>query len=52
MKSYNNLNDTQKHVLREYASWKKSDTPVAYKLAQLTYWRKRAVLEGIEGLIL
>ena len=38
-----NTNDIQKHIIREYTSWKGYDAEDDYKLEQLTYWRNRAI---------
>ena len=41
-KAYNNCNDIECYIIREYKSWTKSDCELAYKHWQLTYWRDRA----------
>jgi len=50
-KTYNNLNDIEKNIIREYRSWCKSDCDLNYKIAMATQWRERAVSENIQHLL-
>jgi len=51
LKQYNNLNDVEKNIIREYKSWKQSESPAAYKISMMDYWRKRARTAGIEHIL-
>ena len=51
LKEYHDLNDVEKNIIREYASWKQSACDPAYKITMLQYWRKRAREARIEHLL-
>lgn len=51
LKSYNNLTDVEKHIIREYETWAKSDAPIPTKIKMLDQWRKRAIDKNIEHLL-
>jgi len=51
MKQYNDLNDIDRDIIREYFSWKKSTCNIDHKLAMLSYWRNRAVERNIDHLL-
>ncbi len=51
-KQYNNLNDVEKYIIREYISWKNSIIDECIKIAQLEYWYSRAKAVEIEHLLL
>jgi len=50
-KQYNNLNDVEKYIIREYISWKNSIIDECIKIAQLEYWYSRAKAVEIEHLL-
>ena len=50
-KQYNNCNDIEVFIIREYKSWCKSNCNHNYKYEQLMYWRTRAKELNIDHLL-
>ena len=50
-KTYNNLMDLEKDIIREYNSWKKSDCPYQTKFEMMLVWRDRAKAAKIDHLL-
>jgi hypothetical protein len=50
-KAFNNCDETEKHIIREYESWCKCDAPINYKMLMIQQWMHRAKDAGIYHLI-
>lgn len=50
-KNYNELNDYEKKIIREYKSWCKSKAPFGLKLAKCKQYMKRITKENLQHLV-
>jgi len=51
LKQYNNTNDTEKYILREYRSWATSDCPQELKAIECDRLKDRAIALNIQHLL-
>lgn len=50
-KEYNDCNDVEKHIIREYAAWVKSEAPLNLRIAKGNEFRARAKKLNIDHLL-